>query len=129
MLLFFRHSLRQNSDTVLPVLLTNCRNSISKPLPPACVVRGCGRKPAGSSGRSATVHMVCRYRRICWSRTSAPAARTRSGRVISRIVRPEFRVGMDAQMNHELVWNIEPVTHDGKPNNPTGCDGGEPERQ
>ena len=24
---------------------------------------------------------------------------------------------------------IEPVTHDEKPNNPTGCDGGEPERQ
>ncbi|SVX38814.1 Uncharacterised protein [Klebsiella pneumoniae] len=29
------------------------------------------------------------------------------------------------------VWcgDIEPVTHDEKPNNPTGCDGGEPERQ
>ncbi|EOF6284767.1 hypothetical protein ACK1C5_004376 [Salmonella enterica] len=32
-------------------------------------------------------------------------------------------------MNHESVWSIEPVTHDEKPNNPTGCDGGEPERQ
>ncbi|UUR52133.1 hypothetical protein GIU80_023575 (plasmid) [Shigella flexneri] len=31
-------------------------------------------------------------------------------------------------MNRESVWNIEPVTHDEKPNNPTGCDGGEPER-
>ncbi|WP_192892726.1 hypothetical protein [Escherichia coli] len=29
-------------------------------------------------------------------------------------------------MNRESVWNIEPVTHDEKPNNPTGCDGGEP---
>lgn len=27
-------------------------------------------------------------------------------------------------MNHESVWNIEPVTHDEKPNNPTDCDGG-----
>ena len=36
---------------------------------------------------------------------------------------------MDAQMNHESVWNVEQVTHDEKPNNPTGCDGGEPERQ
>ncbi|WP_338385968.1 hypothetical protein [Escherichia coli] len=27
-------------------------------------------------------------------------------------------------MNRESVWNIEPVTHDEKPNNPTGCDGG-----
>ncbi len=24
-------------------------------------------------------------------------------------------------MNRESVWNIEPVTHDEKPNNPTGC--------
>ncbi len=32
-------------------------------------------------------------------------------------------------MNRESVWNIEPVIHDEKPNNPTGCDGGEPERQ
>ncbi len=31
-------------------------------------------------------------------------------------------------MNRESVWNIEPVTHDEKPNNPTGCDGGEPGR-
>ncbi|MCN3268575.1 hypothetical protein MLV49_025225, partial [Escherichia coli] len=31
--------------------------------------------------------------------------------------------------HHESVWNIEQVTHDEKPNNPTGCDGGEPERQ
>ncbi|WP_163034714.1 hypothetical protein [Escherichia coli] len=30
-------------------------------------------------------------------------------------------------MNRESVWNIEPVTHDEKPNNPTGCDGGEPD--
>ncbi|XIW30381.1 hypothetical protein AB2E84_25995 (plasmid) [Escherichia coli] len=28
-------------------------------------------------------------------------------------------------MNRESVWNIEPVTHDEKPNNPTGCDGTE----
>ncbi|EKJ80264.1 hypothetical protein ECAD30_45680 [Escherichia coli AD30] len=35
----------------------------------------------------------------------------------------------DAQMNHESVWNIEQVTHDEKPNNPTGYGGGEPERQ
>ncbi|MEE6866905.1 hypothetical protein Q0S35_24545, partial [Escherichia coli B15/O112:H1] len=62
-------------------------------------------------------------------RTSAPAARTRSGRVTSRTVCPEFRASMEAQMNHESVWNIETVTHDEKPNNPTGCDGGEPERQ
>ncbi|MBW9426045.1 hypothetical protein FHC46_06850 [Enterobacter kobei] len=27
-------------------------------------------------------------------------------------------------MNRESVWNIEPVTHDEKPNNPTGCDDG-----
>ncbi len=27
-------------------------------------------------------------------------------------------------MNHESVWNIETVTHDEKPSNPTGCDGG-----
>jgi len=45
------------------------------------------------------------------------------------IVCPEFRASMDAQMNHESVWNIEPVAHDEKPNNPIGCDGGEPERQ
>ncbi|MDE1493519.1 hypothetical protein KKJ25_00630 [Xenorhabdus bovienii] len=42
---------------------------------------------------------------------------------------PEFRASTGAQMNHESVWNIEPVTHDEKPNNPTGCDGGKPERQ
>ncbi|EKI71370.1 putative transposase, partial [Escherichia coli EC1846] len=26
------------------------------------------------------------------------------------IVCPEFRASMEAQMNHESVWNIEPVT-------------------
>ncbi|XNM87242.1 hypothetical protein ACLK18_01505 [Escherichia coli] len=25
-------------------------------------------------------------------------------------------------MNRESVWNIEPVTHDENPNDPTGCD-------
>lgn len=79
-----------------PALLTNCRSSILKPLPPACVVRGCGRKPAGSSARSATVHMACPYWRICWSRTSAPAARTRSGRVTSRTCVP-MRAGCISQ--------------------------------
>jgi len=44
---------------------------------------------------------------------------------ILRTVCPEFRAGMDAQMMHESVWNIEPVTHDGKPNNPTGGVDGE----
>ncbi|STL31331.1 IS3 ORF2 [Escherichia coli] len=86
----------QSSDTVLPALLTNCRSSILKPLPPACVVRSCGRKPAGSSARSATVHMACPYWRICWSRTSAPAARTRSGRVTSRTCVP-MRAGCISQ--------------------------------
>lgn len=81
---------------VLPALLTNCRSSILKPLPPACVVRGCGRKPAGSSARSATVHMACPYWRICWSRTSAPATRTRSGRVTSRTCVP-MRAGCISQ--------------------------------
>lgn len=94
--LSIRHSLRQSSDMVLPALLTNCRSSILKPLPPACVVRGCGRKPAGSSARSATVHMACPYWRICWSRTSAPAARTRSGRVTSRTCVP-MRAGCISQ--------------------------------
>ncbi|WP_253385080.1 hypothetical protein [unidentified bacterial endosymbiont] len=46
-----------------------------------------------------------------------------------RTVCPAFRAGMDAKMNHESVWNIEPVTHDERPVNSTGCDGGEPERQ
>lgn len=32
-------------------------------------------------------------------------------------------------MNYEYVRNIELITHDEKPNNPTGCDGGESERQ
>ncbi len=50
--------------------------------------QGLRRKPAGSSARSATVHMACPYWRICWSRTSAPAARTRSGRVTSRTCVP-----------------------------------------
>nr|WP_289710237.1 hypothetical protein [Salmonella enterica] len=36
---------------------------------------------------------------------------------------------MEVQMNHESVWYIEPVTHDERPDNPTGYDGGEPERQ
>lgn len=36
---------------------------------------------------------------------------------------------MDIRMNHESVWNIEPVTHDEKAKNPTGCDGEELERQ
>lgn len=32
-------------------------------------------------------------------------------------------------MNHESVWNIEPITHDELRDKPTECDGGEPERQ
>lgn len=36
-----------------------------KPLPPACAVRDFGRRPRVSSGRSATVNMVCQYQRIC----------------------------------------------------------------
>lgn len=36
----------------------------------------------------------------------------RSGSPILLIVCPEFRASMEAQMNHESVWNIEPVTHD-----------------
>ncbi len=91
-----RQQFRLTCDTVLPALLTNCRSSILKPLPPACVVRGCGRKPAGSSARSATVHMACPYWIICWSRTSAPAARTRSGRVTSRTCVP-MRAGCISQ--------------------------------
>lgn len=71
-------------------------NSILKQLPPACVVRGCGRKPAGSSARSATVHMACPYWRICWSRTSASVARTRSGRVTSHTCVP-MRAGCISQ--------------------------------
>ncbi|BCY50402.1 hypothetical protein TUM12129_50930 (plasmid) [Klebsiella pneumoniae] len=37
---------------------------------------------------------------------------TRSGSPILLIVCPEFRASMEAQMNHESVWNIEPVAHD-----------------
>lgn len=69
---------------------------------------------------------VCR---ICSSVSSLYRSQTGYGAEILRIVCPEFRVSRDAQMNHESVWNIEPVTHDEKPNNPVGCDGGEPERQ
>ena len=67
--------------------------------------------------------------RICLSASSLCPSQIGYGAEILRIVCPEFRVSRDAQMNHESVWNIEPVTHDEKPNNPTGCDGGEPERQ
>ncbi len=46
-------SLRQSSDTVLPALLTNCRSSILNPLQASLRRQGLGRKPAGSSDRSA----------------------------------------------------------------------------
>ena len=46
-----RHSQRQNSVMARLVLLTNCRNTTSKPLPPACAVRDCGLKPAASCQR------------------------------------------------------------------------------
>lgn len=85
MRLSVRHSLRQNSGIVHRVLLWRCRRTTSKPLRPVCVVRGCGRKSAVNSVRSATVGMACRYRKTCWSRTSAPAVRTRSGQAASRI--------------------------------------------
>jgi len=39
-----RHSHRQNSVMARTVLQTNCRNTTSKPLPPAFAVRDCGRK-------------------------------------------------------------------------------------
>jgi hypothetical protein len=31
-------------------------------------------------------------------------------------------------MNRESVWNIAQITHDEKPDKPTGGNGGEPER-
>lgn len=60
-----RHSVTQNSGMVHRVWQMNCRNTTSKPSPPACVVRAFGQKPHGSSGWSATVSMVCRYQRTC----------------------------------------------------------------
>lgn len=72
---------------------------------------------------------VRRLRKAGRCRPGRQQGRTRCGRGTSRGVCPEFRANRDAQMNHESVWNIEPVTHDEKPDNPTGCGGGEPERQ
>lgn len=80
--LSIRHSLRQSSDTVLPALLTKCRSSILKPLP-ACVVRGCGRKPAGSSAQSATVHMACPVLENLLEQDFSGASGEPSGRVAS----------------------------------------------
>jgi len=37
----------------------------------------------------------------------------------------ELMAGMDAQLNHASVWNIEPVNQDGNRNNPIWCYGGE----
>ena len=48
------------------------------------------------ASRKFSVHMACPYWRICWSRTSAPAARTRSGRVTSRTCVP-MRAGCISQ--------------------------------
>ena len=44
---------------------------------------------------------------------------TRSGAATSPTVCPEFRVSMDAQMNHESIWNVELGTHDEEPNTPS----------
>ncbi len=111
--LSIRHSLRQSSDTVLPALLTNCRSSILKPLPLACVVRGCGRKPAGSSARSATVHMACPYWRICWSRTSAPVARNQKWAGDITYLRTDegwlyLAVVIDLRSRAVIGWSMSP---------------------
>lgn len=65
MLLSVRPSLKQNIGMVRLVWLTNCGNTISKPLRPACVIRDCGQKSAGSSARSVTVSAACRWSSTC----------------------------------------------------------------
>lgn len=67
--------------------------------------------------------------RICLSASSLCPGHTGYGAEVLRIVCPEFRASMVVQMNHEFVWNIEPVSHDDKLNSPAGCGGGKPERQ
>ncbi|ADP13282.1 Transposase IS3/IS911, probable orf B (plasmid) [Erwinia sp. Ejp617] len=54
-----------NSVMARLVLLTSCRSTTSKPLPPACDVRGCGRKRPASSVRSVIVNTACPCQRTC----------------------------------------------------------------
>lgn len=65
MLLSVRHSRRQNSVMVRTVLLRSCRCTTSKPLPPACGLRGFAQRLPVSSARSATVNTVCQCLTIC----------------------------------------------------------------
>ena len=56
-------SVTQNIGMVHRDWQMNCRNTTSKPSSPACVVRAFGQKLHGSSGRPATLGMICRYQR------------------------------------------------------------------
>lgn len=45
--------------------LTGVLPAYGNPLPPACAVRGCGRKPAVSSARPAIGYMACLCQITC----------------------------------------------------------------
>lgn len=84
-----RHSLRQNSDTVLPAFADELPGSILNRLPPACVVRGLRVKASRFSPVPATVHMACcriAENLLGAGLPSASGPNPGSGRVTSRML-------------------------------------------